>query len=140
MHPRLKDLLTKYPQRKTDGSVSEIWHGDKLLKGIPPDQLCPHFIRGGRHFYVNEISLLSSGEYVIPVRWVRVDDELVAECWMLEEDMSDGCYNLRDETTVDLPSSLFMIDFPSLRERADCPQLNGEDERELPACFADGPI
>ncbi|KAJ7689093.1 hypothetical protein B0H14DRAFT_3176061 [Mycena olivaceomarginata] len=69
-----------YPEINTTGSVTEIWHGEKLCKEINPELLTPMFDAGnGVHYYVNEVAQLTDGRFVIPFRWIKVDELMHAD-------------------------------------------------------------
>lgn len=38
------------------------------------------FARGVKHFYVDELAKLNSGEVVIPLMWIKWKGEVFAEC------------------------------------------------------------
>jgi hypothetical protein len=84
MNPVTAPQIQRYPERRSDGGQSQIWHGDKLLKEVPLDQLCPHYICGARQFYINEYAQLKDTRMVIPCRWIMIDGVLHTEVWMVE--------------------------------------------------------
>jgi hypothetical protein len=58
----------------TNGSVAEIWHGEKLCNKLSPDLLTPMFDAGhGTQYYLKEIAQLENKSFVIPVRWIKVE-------------------------------------------------------------------
>jgi hypothetical protein len=122
MHPDVSKDLMIYPQRRSDGVVSEIWHADKLLKEVD-DQLCPHYIAGARHFYVNEFARLTDGTFAIPKRWVMVDTTLCAESFCLLEIDNTGVYRV-DYQRVDIPYTNFSEDFLTLEDRHAVPSVH----------------
>jgi hypothetical protein len=126
MNPLTAALLQRYPERRSDGGVSQIWHGEKLLKEVPLDQLCPHHINGARHFYVNEYAQLDDGRFVIPRRWVMIDGVLHAEAWTVELDNDDEpleLYWINFMATKDIPADWFAVDYLTLRENKKIPTL-----------------
>ncbi|KAI0748820.1 hypothetical protein BC629DRAFT_1269063, partial [Irpex lacteus] len=68
-NPLTRPHIHVYPEISDDG-VSEAWHGHKWLKDISLDALSPMYNAGVKHFYVNELSRLRDGSYIIPLRWV----------------------------------------------------------------------
>jgi hypothetical protein len=131
MNPQTSALLQCYPERLSDGAMSEIWHGDRLLKNLPRHLLCPHYISGSNQFYVDELSLLHDGRFVIPIRWILVDGTLISECWVLIPGAVPGLYTLHcsasgDFIAVDIPATEFALDFMKLKYRENCPVLSGE--------------
>ncbi|EPQ53202.1 hypothetical protein GLOTRDRAFT_23374, partial [Gloeophyllum trabeum ATCC 11539] len=68
-NPLTRPLMVHYPH-ETSGPISEVWHGKKLLKETPLEHLCPHYLDdSGNYYYVNEIAMVRSGNFVIPRRW-----------------------------------------------------------------------
>ncbi|KAI0741214.1 hypothetical protein C8Q76DRAFT_609125, partial [Earliella scabrosa] len=68
--PSVRPHIQLYPEVTDDGSMSEVWHGDKWHKGVDPSSLSPMYDAAGIHYYVNEVCLLKNGKYIIPWRWV----------------------------------------------------------------------
>jgi hypothetical protein len=73
-----------YPEIPEDGIVSELWHAQKWCKTMSSSHLSPMYSAGrGRHFYVNELCRLKSGQLVIPVRWVTHKDKVLADAYFV---------------------------------------------------------
>lgn len=67
----VRPQLHFYPEI-AEGSITEVWHAEKWRKDLDPAILAPMYDDlHGRHYYVNELARLKSGEFVIPVRWVK---------------------------------------------------------------------
>lgn len=62
-----------------DGPVSQFWEADRLRE-CRQDLLCPMYAQGHRHFYVDEVAQLDTGELVIPQMWITLRGELHAVC------------------------------------------------------------
>jgi hypothetical protein len=76
-----------------DGPITELWHADKWLKEIDPNLLTPMFVQSSsRHFYIQELATLTSGLFVIPVRWIMFQNALHAQAWMVSIDESVSLY------------------------------------------------
>ncbi|EJD42846.1 hypothetical protein AURDEDRAFT_67176, partial [Auricularia subglabra TFB-10046 SS5] len=80
-NPELGPLLQIYPA-ETTGPRSELWHFDRL-KELDRSLLTPMYLQGHKHFYVNEIARLRSGQFVIPLIWIIRDKELCADAYFV---------------------------------------------------------
>ncbi|KAJ7501897.1 hypothetical protein B0H11DRAFT_2155297 [Mycena galericulata] len=84
-NPEIRSHFHLYPEINTNGSVSEIWHGNKLCKEINPDRLTPMFDAGnGIHYYSNELAELGDHRLVIPFRWIKIDQIMHADTYPVE--------------------------------------------------------
>jgi hypothetical protein len=93
-NPAIRSQFHLYPEVNTNGSVSEIWHGDKLCKQLNPSLLTPMFDAGqGVHYYLDELSQLTDGRFVIPVRWIKVDKFMHVDVYPVELDQ-EVCFNI----------------------------------------------
>jgi hypothetical protein len=47
------------------------------------DILSPMYDSGASHYYVNEVSCLCDGNFVIPIRWIKFRGEIYADSFSL---------------------------------------------------------
>ena len=70
-----------YPEVTT--SISESWQTGKWCDEVPLEELSPMWAdwerAPDRHFYVNEVARMTSGQYILPKRWIIVDKKECAE-------------------------------------------------------------
>ncbi|EMD36487.1 hypothetical protein CERSUDRAFT_95787 [Gelatoporia subvermispora B] len=82
--PEIRREMRVYPVIPK-GPVTEIWHADKFRKKMNVDMLSLMYDTGqGRHFYVRELAQLEDGHYVIPIRWLELEQtgEIVADAFL----------------------------------------------------------
>ncbi|KAI0713662.1 hypothetical protein C8Q76DRAFT_843912 [Earliella scabrosa] len=79
--PSVRPHIQLYPEVLEDGSMSEVWHGDKWHKGVDPSSLSPMYDASGVHYYVNEVCLLRNGKYIVPWRWVVFRGQVHADAY-----------------------------------------------------------
>lgn len=108
--------------------ISEVWHGDKLNKEVPLDQLCPHFVDAtGCYFYVNEFAQLCNGQYIIPKRWRLHDDgEVWADAYLVTRHEADGPYTVNDQRMEFVKATDLENNFGLLLERGEIPTCDGK--------------
>lgn len=62
-----------YPEITEDAIIRKVWHAEKWRKSLDLDVLSPMYDAGNlKHYFVFELSRLSNGQYVIPLRWINV--------------------------------------------------------------------
>ncbi|KAJ7929864.1 hypothetical protein B0H13DRAFT_2310253 [Mycena leptocephala] len=71
-NPEIRSQFHLYPEINTNGSISEIWHGKKLLEELDPDFLTPMLeMQNGIHYYIHEVdSVMHVDTYP-----VEIDDQ-----------------------------------------------------------------
>ncbi|KAH9847978.1 hypothetical protein C2E23DRAFT_740580 [Lenzites betulinus] len=78
MNPAIRPHIHLYPEIP-DGPISEVWHTSKWHSGLDRSILSPMFDAGDKHYYVDELAQLTSGELVIPSRWIMYRGQLHAD-------------------------------------------------------------
>ena len=76
-NPQTAPLLQFYPEHPS-GPVSEVWQASRWRK-LPWDLLTPMYRSGVKDYFVNEVSELKTGEYVIPTMWIIRRKQLCAD-------------------------------------------------------------
>ncbi|KAJ7659002.1 hypothetical protein B0H17DRAFT_1163196 [Mycena rosella] len=77
-NPLVQSFIHVYPE--VAGPVSEFWQAGKWVSEIDLDDLSPMWAdwenkrNSHRHFYIKELAQLSDGTYVVPLRWVTIDN------------------------------------------------------------------
>ncbi|KAI0696508.1 hypothetical protein BC835DRAFT_1405920 [Cytidiella melzeri] len=61
--------------------VSEVWHGEKWRETMNLDALSPMYNAHEKHYYVNKLTQLRNGEFIIPFRWVIYRKAVHAQSW-----------------------------------------------------------
>ncbi|KZV81516.1 hypothetical protein EXIGLDRAFT_628358, partial [Exidia glandulosa HHB12029] len=77
-NPQVAEQLTVYPELKPP-SITNAWDTSRWLE-LPLDQLTPMVRVGAHDFFVNELALLVSGEFVIPYMWATYEGALSGIC------------------------------------------------------------
>lgn len=91
-NPSVRKHMRLYPEHSTTGKppvLSEVWHGsrwqDLPAECLPPMVEHPETLQ---HFYVGELCLTKSGEWIIPEQWVTETKtgKLLAKARVAEKD------------------------------------------------------
>ena len=73
-NPTVCEYIHRYPVIPPNGVISEVYHAYKWRKDVDPKTLSPMYDAGNCHYYINELAQLTSGKFVIPVRWLEDTD------------------------------------------------------------------
>ncbi|KAJ7196272.1 hypothetical protein GGX14DRAFT_403477 [Mycena pura] len=112
-NPEIRSQFHLYPEINTNGSISQIWHGEKICKALNPTLLTPMFDAGnGFYYYTDEVALLQDGRFVIPFRWIKVDGIMHADAHVVETDEQGLSRVMIEEIRV--PASLLVRNFLDL--------------------------
>ena len=87
-------MVERYPEILSSGEFSEFTHGSKWLSELGLDQLTPMVAHRDQHFYINELARLDDGSYVIPIRWFKLDGELMGDVFLATRDELVCCFLL----------------------------------------------
>ncbi|KAJ7349930.1 hypothetical protein DFH08DRAFT_913873 [Mycena albidolilacea] len=79
-NPATRKLIRVYPEIPEDGIIREFW----WRKTMDLDVLSPMYNAAGKHYYVNEVSRLQDGRFVIPVCWVTFRGKVYADTYAVE--------------------------------------------------------
>ncbi len=94
-NPTVCDHIRRYPVIPRDGVISEVYHAQKWRKDVDPHTLSPMYDNGSCHFYIDEISRLKNGTFVIPVRWLEDEDRNVhADAYVVKFNHGVRCFKL----------------------------------------------
>ncbi|KAJ6615078.1 hypothetical protein B0H10DRAFT_1950204 [Mycena sp. CBHHK59/15] len=100
-NPETRKFIYVYPEIPEDGVIREIWHAQKWRKDMDLDLLSPMYDAKHlqAHFYVNKLAHLKSGEFVIPIRWLKFRNHICADAFVVEID-SSGIATVIDGHTI----------------------------------------
>ena len=123
-NPLIRPHLHFYPEIPEE-PIAEVWEAEKWRKRVDPQILTPMVAVGPRHFYVFEFARLTTGEYVIPERWVKYKSEMHGEAFRVTFD-NNGIASVDDSATVRVKVSNLRDTFLDLSERGMVPKCNSE--------------
>ncbi|KAJ7836514.1 hypothetical protein B0H13DRAFT_1913006 [Mycena leptocephala] len=82
-NPLVRPFIHVYPE--VMGPISEFWQSDKWTTEIDLDELSPMWAnwenrsKSHRHFYIKELAQLCDGTFVVPLRWITVNNVVHAD-------------------------------------------------------------
>ncbi|KAJ6611416.1 hypothetical protein B0H10DRAFT_1953083 [Mycena sp. CBHHK59/15] len=92
-NPTTRKLIHLYPEISEDGIIRKIWHAQKWRKNMNLDILSPMYDARATHYYVNEVSLLKTRNFVVPIRWVLFRGRVYADAFSI-------IFNDENEATI----------------------------------------
>ncbi|KAJ7778812.1 hypothetical protein DFH07DRAFT_865489 [Mycena maculata] len=112
-NPLVRPFIHVYPE--VSGPISEFWKAGKWVSEIDFDDLSPMWAdwknkpNSHRHFYIKELAQLHDGTYVIPLRWVTVENVVHA----------DGrLFDIKAASFRRIPASTLKSNYPDLSASA----------------------
>ncbi|KAJ6538245.1 hypothetical protein B0H10DRAFT_1857348, partial [Mycena sp. CBHHK59/15] len=99
-NPTTRKLIHLYSEIPEDGIIREIWHAQKWRKNMNLDILSPMYDAGATHYYVNEVSLLKTGNFVVPIRWVLFRGRVYADAFSIILNDKNEATIIDDKTTL----------------------------------------
>ncbi|KIJ90420.1 hypothetical protein K443DRAFT_686767 [Laccaria amethystina LaAM-08-1] len=88
-NPSVCNHLCRHPVIPSDGVISEVYHAQKWRKDMDRNMLSPMYDGGDRHYYIDEVARLKSGEFVIPIWWLEDEKgEVFADAYTITTDTS----------------------------------------------------
>ncbi|GJF00263.1 hypothetical protein PsYK624_165470 [Phanerochaete sordida] len=116
-NPSSRPHMRFYPEEPADGTISEVWHGEKWLKGMDPRHLTPMYVAEGKHFYVDEVAQDIQGELLVPQMWIMRGGVLCADARRVYL-RSEGLYEIDGQGLVSVAASSLSLNYLDLLERS----------------------
>ncbi|KAJ7205461.1 hypothetical protein GGX14DRAFT_644635 [Mycena pura] len=116
-NPETRKFIHVYPEIPEDGVIREIWHAQKWRKDMDLDILSPMYDAKDlhSHFYVNEVARLASGDFVIPIRWLKYRGGICADAFAISID-SEGVATVHDEQTILISATELAANYLDLKD------------------------
>ncbi|KAJ7635914.1 hypothetical protein B0H17DRAFT_1149590 [Mycena rosella] len=126
-NPETRKHIHIYPEIPEDGVIREIWHAQKWRKDLDLDVLSPMYDARNlhAHFYVNELARLSSGDFVIPIRWLTFRGRVWADAFTVKIDTS-GVATVIDTHTTLISSADLVANYLDLEDEGSIPQWSAK--------------
>ncbi|KAJ7670812.1 hypothetical protein DFH06DRAFT_1320737 [Mycena polygramma] len=99
-NPTTGRLIHVYPEIPEDGIIREIWHAQKWRKTMDLDFLSPMWDGGISHYYVNEVSRLKNGTFIVPIRWVKFKGKVYCDAFSVAFDEQNNATIMDHETSL----------------------------------------
>ncbi|KAJ6600531.1 hypothetical protein DFH09DRAFT_1257967 [Mycena vulgaris] len=104
------------------GPISEFWQAGKWTSEVHLDELSPMWANwdtaAHRHFYVNELARQRDGTYVVPVRWVTVNDVVHADVHEVEfiaHEAGDATFEIKTGSFYRIPAATLEWNYLDLK-------------------------
>ncbi|OBZ67227.1 hypothetical protein A0H81_13040 [Grifola frondosa] len=105
-NPHVCPLIRMYPD--LNSTVSEFWQAEKWVKEMHWDDLGPMWAdfknAPHRHFYIKELAQLSDGHFVIPLRWVTINNIDYCEAYNVSKEFESSCFTIEKHETCQIPT------------------------------------
>ncbi|KAJ7104568.1 hypothetical protein C8R43DRAFT_1092216 [Mycena crocata] len=120
-NPLVRPFIHVYPE--VSGPVSEFWQAGKWVSEIDVDELSPMWAdwknkaNSHRHFYIKELAQMHDGTYVVPLRWVTVDNVVHADVHDVdcEATIQGYLFNIKSTTLRRIPASSLRLNYVDLK-------------------------
>ncbi|KAJ7017720.1 hypothetical protein C8F04DRAFT_1332361 [Mycena alexandri] len=110
-NPFTRAGMTLYPE-DAGNKLSEVWHGDKMLRDIPDHLLSPNIRHNGVLYYVNELVRCTDGSWFLPKRWLtRNGGKVMLSSGFKVIERSDGSLVIQDQIREVIEVSSFASNF-----------------------------
>ncbi|KAI0048710.1 hypothetical protein FA95DRAFT_1678178 [Auriscalpium vulgare] len=97
-NPLVREHIQLYSEITT--SISEAWQAGKWAEEPDARSVAPMWAdwehAPHRHYYVDELARLQSGQFVIPIRWFCKDGQDHADVYDVDREAISGCFSVRD--------------------------------------------
>ncbi|KAJ7202121.1 hypothetical protein GGX14DRAFT_571015 [Mycena pura] len=116
-NPETRKFIHMYPEIPEDGVIREIWHAQKWRKDMDLDNLSPMYDAKNlqSHFYVNEVARLTSGDFVIPIRWLKYRGGICADALAVSID-SEGVATVHNDQTILITATDLAANYLDLKD------------------------
>ncbi|KAJ7775833.1 hypothetical protein B0H14DRAFT_3508393 [Mycena olivaceomarginata] len=110
-NPLVAPHMRFYPE-ETDGPISEVFQAERWTE-YTPEQLTPMFTKGRRRFWINEVSRLEDGTFVVPLLLVVRNGNLEADVFEVTQ-RPDGLWELHTEDLKSKKAAEFYCDYDEI--------------------------
>ncbi|KAJ6548493.1 hypothetical protein B0H19DRAFT_1265321 [Mycena capillaripes] len=124
-NPTVRAQMHVYPEIPDDGVVREIWHALKWRKNMDLDVLSPMYDAGTAHYYVNELTRLKNGDFVVPVRWLMYRGKVHADAFVVLVNET-GHATIDDSKTIIITAADFSENYLDLEDKKLIPKWSAE--------------
>ncbi|KAI0778011.1 hypothetical protein BD413DRAFT_683781 [Trametes elegans] len=123
-NPLIRPHIHVYPEIP-NGPISEVWHTKKWHSGLDTSMLSPMYDAKDRHFYIQEVARTTSGELVVPARWIVYHGALHADIHRVVKDNETGLSSLTLGATEMIPASSLAANYFDLEAEGALPHWVG---------------